>query len=83
MTELSNKIVLKVEKSAREYCLECDKDSPLGELFDAITEMRTYVLNTMNKAIKDNENKFPPIDPNDNKFDPNEDQEMNGKIEAL
>lgn len=41
----SEKFRLKVEKKDREYILECSSSSPLGELYDAISEMRSFVIN--------------------------------------
>ena len=39
------KFRLKVEKKDREYILECSSRSPLGELYDVLTEMRSFVIN--------------------------------------
>jgi hypothetical protein len=42
-----SKTVLKIEKDQRLYELHLSNDSPLGEVFDVLTEMRAYILNKM------------------------------------
>lgn len=62
MTE-ENKVALKQEKlthlditvNGRQYKLHCDLDSPLGEMHDAIMELKSYVVERMVKAHKDHE----------------------------
>lgn len=45
---LKNKAVLEVKIAERTYSLELSNDSPLGEAYDAITQMRSYVINRIN-----------------------------------
>lgn len=45
-----SKIVLKVEKGSRLYELHLSNDSPLGEVFDTLTDMRAYVLQKMQES---------------------------------
>lgn len=45
---LKNKAVLEVKIGERIYSLELSSDSPLGEAYDAITQMRTYVIDRIN-----------------------------------
>ncbi len=40
---------LEVKKGERSYTLECSPDSPLGELFDVITQMRDFVVLKINE----------------------------------
>lgn len=52
-----NKITLKVERNSRVYELQLSNDSPLGELFDVLTDMRAYVLNHINEVSKNESSK--------------------------
>ena len=45
---LKNKAVLEVKIGERSYSLELSNDSPLGEAYDAITQMRSYVVERIN-----------------------------------
>lgn len=47
---LKNKSVLEVVKGAREYQFSCEPDSPLGEVFDALCQMKSYVVEKINEA---------------------------------
>lgn len=40
---LENRSVLKVQKGEREYLLYVSNDSPLGELFDVLCDMKGFV----------------------------------------
>jgi hypothetical protein len=54
--QLKNKTYLEVKVGDRTYALECYSDSPLGEVFDALSSMKAYILDRIN-AQADNENK--------------------------
>jgi hypothetical protein len=41
---LKSETALEVKKGERIYKLYCDNSSPLGELFDALSEMQQYVV---------------------------------------
>ncbi len=45
---LSNKSVLEVKIGERTYALELDPMSPLGEVYDALTQIRGYVIERVN-----------------------------------
>jgi len=52
---IKTKSILEVKIGERIYNFECYPDSPLGECFDALSQMRGYVLNKMvesNQVIK-------------------------------
>lgn len=49
---LKQKTVLEVKRGDRFYHLQCDPDSPLGELFDVLSEMRSYVTERIVEAQK-------------------------------
>lgn len=44
---LKNKTVIEVKINDRIYSLECSPDSPLGELHDALSQMKGYVIAKM------------------------------------
>ena len=44
---LKNKVNLEVESETRRYYLDCAADSPLGEIYDALSIMRSYVIDRM------------------------------------
>ncbi len=44
---LKNKTVLEVKIGERNYLLECDPNSPLGELHDALAQMINFVIDKM------------------------------------
>lgn len=44
---LKNKVVLEVEADNRLYFLDCASDSPLGEIYDVLSVMRSYVIDRM------------------------------------
>jgi hypothetical protein len=52
---LKTKSVLHVKINDRNYCLYCECDSPLGELHDALVQMKTFVIQTMQNAEKPKE----------------------------
>lgn len=41
---IKNKTALQVKKGERIYEFNCDPDSPIGELYDALFEMQAYVV---------------------------------------
>jgi hypothetical protein len=46
--ELRNKTALEVKIGERLYSLECNSDSLLGELHDALTQMKAYIVDRIN-----------------------------------
>jgi hypothetical protein len=52
---IKNKIVLEVIRGERTYEMVLSPDSPLGEAFDAITEMRNYLVERINQVEKENQ----------------------------
>lgn len=56
---LKNKIALEVNINERLYSLELLPESPLGEVYDALSQMQTFVMNKMQevqKALQNNQN---------------------------
>ncbi len=49
---IKHQAILEIQKSDRIYQLHLLNDSPLGEIFDVLTEMRVFVLNRLNEASK-------------------------------
>lgn len=47
MTNLVNKTNLEVKRESRTYFLVCEQDSPLGEVYDVLNELRNYVVERM------------------------------------
>jgi hypothetical protein len=43
---------LETKRNERHFCLVCDNDSPLGEVFDVLCEMREYVIGRMQEVQK-------------------------------
>ncbi len=56
MVKLNNKTVLEVKRNERVYSLECNADSPLGELHDVLVEMKGYVVQRA-QDVQDQEKK--------------------------
>ncbi len=53
---IKNKTVLEVKIGERSYELNVSPDSPLGELFDAITQMQSFVVSKINdQSVKKTE----------------------------
>lgn len=44
---LKHYVCLEVKKNERIYRLSCDNESPLGETYDVLTEMMSYVSEKM------------------------------------
>lgn len=54
--ELKNRTYLEVKIDGRVYALECDSNSCLGSVHDALTQMKAYVVDRIN-AQAENEKK--------------------------
>jgi len=54
--EIKSKTTLEVRIEDRIYSMECYSNSPLGEVHDALTQMKAYVVDRIN-AQCDNEKK--------------------------
>lgn len=54
--ELRNRTYLEVKIDDKIYALECDSNSCLGAVHDALTQMKAYVVERIN-AQHDNEKK--------------------------
>lgn len=46
--ELKNRTTLEVKIGERTYSMDCYNDSPLGEVHDALTQMKTYIVDRIN-----------------------------------
>lgn len=58
--KISNFIHLHVSKDEKDYTFSCANDSPLGEVFDALCQMRNHVyelIKTEHEKDKPKENK--------------------------
>lgn len=49
---LVQKSALEVKVGTRTYTLECASDSPLGELYDALCQMQSYVIGRIIESQK-------------------------------
>ena len=49
---IKNQTVLEVKKGERIYQLSLSSESPLGELFDVLMEMRGFVIERLQEASK-------------------------------
>ncbi len=54
---IKNKTVIEKKIGDRIYLLLCDPDSPLGELHDALAEMKAHVIEIMNQHQKNEQPK--------------------------
>lgn len=52
---INQKIVLEVKVGERSYSMECYHDSPLGEIHDALSQMKGFVIQKMMEAEKGKE----------------------------
>lgn len=52
---IRNKTVLEVKIGERIYQMECANDSPLGEVHDALSQMKGYVIQLMIDSEKKSE----------------------------
>ena len=52
---IKQKVVLEVTVGDRSYSMECYHDSPLGEIHDALSQMKAFVIQKMKDAeqVKD------------------------------
>lgn len=50
---IESKITLKLTKNNRDYIFMMDPSSPLGEIFDVITEMRSDILQRLQKSCEE------------------------------
>lgn len=60
---IKNKTQLEIKTGERFYTLQCDPDSPLGEVYDALFKMMNYV---MQRIDQQNQQQF-EIRPHGNK----------------
>jgi hypothetical protein len=51
--DVKNKVSLEVKVNDRIYSLECYSDSPLGEAFDAVNQIRAYIIDKINESAKE------------------------------
>lgn len=47
---IKNQTILEIKKNDRIYQLSLSADSPLGEVFDVLTEMRGFVIDRIREA---------------------------------
>ena len=47
---IKNKAILEVKIGERIYAMECYSDSPLGEVHDALSQMKQFVIERMKQA---------------------------------
>lgn len=47
--------IIEISKETRKYQLILSPDSPLGECFDVLTEMRSEILKIINELSKESE----------------------------
>lgn len=50
---IKQKTILEVNSNNRVYSLECSPDSPLGELFDALSQMKSFIIEKMKETEQD------------------------------
>lgn len=50
MTDERHVYVLRVKREKRDYELNCETDSPLGELFDVMNEMQSIIVKKIQEA---------------------------------
>lgn len=49
---IKQQAILEIKKDDRTYQFHLSPDSPLGEVFDILCEMRAFVINRLNEASK-------------------------------
>lgn len=49
---LKNIVHLEVVQNEKSYIFECAPDSPLGEIYDVLSQMRGYVINRMKEETQ-------------------------------
>ena len=47
---IKNKTVLEVKVNDRSYSFDCSPDSPMGEIFDVLSQMKAYVIEKMKET---------------------------------
>lgn len=52
MAEYKAKAVVEVKKGDRIYSFHCENNSPLGEIYDAMSEMRAAIVHSINESEK-------------------------------
>lgn len=52
---IKNKTVMEIKKDERIYQFIIESTSPLGEIFDVLTQMKSYVLKAIQDAEKSQE----------------------------
>lgn len=50
---MSENQILEMNKGDRLYQLHLSKESPLGEVFDVLTEMRLYIVNLIKESTEE------------------------------
>lgn len=63
MTDVKNKVKIQVKIGEREYFLECEPESPLGEIHDALCMIKNYVIQKMVDAQKEEKSKVCDVSP--------------------
>ena len=59
--EIRNRTELAVKKDDKEFLFVCSNDASLGNVFDALTEMRSYVFSKL-QEVMDAEKKEKPVE---------------------
>lgn len=54
---IKNKIAFEIKKEERLYNFYCDPESPLGEIFDVLSSMRSMVFEKLKEVEKQNSEK--------------------------
>jgi hypothetical protein len=60
---LKQKTALEVKNGERTYTLDCAADSPLGELYDALCQMQSYVIGRIVESQKPKESQSEVVEP--------------------
>lgn len=55
MLEVKNQTLISIKKEDRIYEFKCVNEAPLGEVFDALSLMRNYVVQRIQEAEKASE----------------------------
>lgn len=50
--ELKSRTTLEVKVGDKIYTMDCNSDSPLGEVHDALTQMKSYIVQRINDQAK-------------------------------
>lgn len=57
MAEYKLKAIIEVKKGDRTFAFECENNTPLGEIFDSINEMRAVIVHAINDSAKQEQQK--------------------------